>query len=308
MAETAAVAVDAGGSKVASGLVSAAGEVLAERVDVHPAGARPYIDVALAGARAMLAQARSAGIEVVAIGAGFPEYVDGAGTLRSREVLEWDVQPHEALAEIGAGLPCVVESDVRAAALAEARCGAGAGLQSFLYVILGTGLSSCLVLGGEPWAGTRGEAIALGELGVAAAVDPRWDGNLEQFAAGSGIARRYAALTGTVTAGALDVERRAADGDGAAQQILDTAGRALGVALADLVRVLDPAAVIVGGGLGSAAGATHRALAAAYAGRLASRPGAPPLNRASLGARAGLVGAGLAAHERAGRRRAPPRS
>ena len=55
MAETAAVAVDAGGSKVASGLVSAAGEVLAERVDVHPAGARPYIDVALAGARAMLA-------------------------------------------------------------------------------------------------------------------------------------------------------------------------------------------------------------------------------------------------------------
>ena len=56
----------------------------------------------------------------------------------------------------------VVESDLRAAALAEARFGAGAGVSPFLFVIVGTGASVCLVLDGSPYAGAHGEAITLG--------------------------------------------------------------------------------------------------------------------------------------------------
>ena len=50
-------------------------------------------------------------------------------------------------------VPCTVESDVRAAALAEARFGAGRGRSSFLYVTISTGISHCLVIDGRPWAG-----------------------------------------------------------------------------------------------------------------------------------------------------------
>ena len=49
----------------------------------------------------------------------------------------------------------VVESDLRAAALAEARFGAGAGISPFLFVIVGTGASACLVVDGRPYAGAR---------------------------------------------------------------------------------------------------------------------------------------------------------
>ena len=56
----------------------------------------------------------------------------------------------------------VIESDLRAAALAEARFGAGAGVSPFLFAIVGTGASACLVVDGRPYAGGRGEAIVLG--------------------------------------------------------------------------------------------------------------------------------------------------
>jgi predicted NBD/HSP70 family sugar kinase len=88
--------------------------------------------------------------------------------------------------------------------------GAGAGLPTFLYVTLGTGLSSTFVLGGKPVAGRRGEAIGLGELGVSSSVDPGWTGNLEQFASGRGIGTRYSTRRLLATVGSDHVEQRAA--------------------------------------------------------------------------------------------------
>ncbi len=310
MPEAVAVALDVGGTKVAAGLVSAGGDVLHEQRDRYPLQDRrtggPGLELTLAAASAMLALAAERGLDVVGIGAGFPEYVDADGGLGSRDVLQWQAQPLVELGRIAPGLPCTVDSDVRLAALAEARCGAGAGLESFLYVTLGTGISSTFVLRGEPWAGARGEAIALGELAVPGPVDAGWPGTLEQYASGSGIARRYAQRSGAQVDGADQVLQLAGRGDAAAAEILGAAGTAIGLVLGDLVCVLDPAAVILGGGLGSAGGAVERALRAAFAARLSARPGAPPLHVAKLGPRAGLVGAGLVVHERrAAAQRAP---
>jgi len=71
--------------------------------------------------------------------------------------------------------------------------------------------------------------------------------------------------------------------------------------IAEVVWVLDPHAVVLGGGLGTARTPLHDALEAAYAEHLVSRPDAPPLRSAALGATAGLVGAGLLAHDVAAR-------
>jgi len=292
MPEPVAIALDVGGTKVAAGLVTAEGRIVRQqRTPQEPVG-RPDLEPTLAAARTMLAEAADRRLEVVGIGAGFPEYVGADGLLRSSDVMQWHAQPLGELGRLAPGVLCTVDSDVRVAALAEARCGAGAGLESFLYVTLGTGLSSTFVLRGRPWAGARGEAIALGELGVPASLDAGWRGNVEQYASGTGIARRYPDRVG----GADEVERLAADGDATAAEVLRTAAEALGHVIGDVVCVLDPAAVVLGGGLGTADGALGRALRSAFSRRLSARPDAPPLLIAALGPGAGLVGAGLVAH------------
>src|SRR5690349_2637270 len=185
MPEPVAIALDVGGTKVAAGLVTAEGRIVRQqRTPQEPVG-RPDREPTLAAARTMLAEAADRRLEVVGIGAGFPEYVGADGLLRSSDVMQWHAQPLGELGRLAPGVLCTVDSDVRVAALAEARCGAGAGLESFLYVTLGTGLSSTFVLHGRPWAGARGEAIALGELGVPASLDAGWRGNVEQYASGT---------------------------------------------------------------------------------------------------------------------------
>lgn len=164
-------------------------------------------------------------------------------------------------------MPVVVESDVRCGALAEWRLGAGRTYDGLFYVSLGTGVSSTLVADGRMVSGHRGEAIALGELSVPASVHPSWEGNLESFASGAGLAARAGDLT--------------------------SAGRALGLVLADAVALLDPPVVVIGGGLGTAATPLWEALRDMYLGRASRRPHPPPIVQATLGPQASLLGAAL---------------
>ena len=302
------IALDVGGTTIVSGLVTADGTALhtASRPSVRDGRRDGRRDPGLAGtvaaAREMAGAAAERNAEVVGIGAGFPEYVDSAGQLTSQEVLDWATQPAELLAPLVPGRPVAVESDVRCGALAEARFGGGRGLGSFLYVSLGTGLSATFVRDGQLWQGHRGEAIALGNVEVAASVDPKFsanavrDGrppNLEEYASGAGIAARYAAATGSEVTGAREVVRRAARGDGTAGELLTTAGRALGTALAWTVSLLDPEAIVMGGGLGTSGGLLHEAARGTFALR-SPRPGPPPIRYAQLGHGSGLLGAALA--------------
>src|SRR5262249_26080700 len=137
---SAVVALDVGGTTIASGLGAADGTVLhsAARPCVVDGRRDPGLAGTVAAAREMVAAAAERGVDAVAIGAGFPEYVDAARRLTSREVLHWTAQPAGLLAPLLPGRPVVVDSDVRCAALAEAGFGRGRGLGSFLYVSLGT--------------------------------------------------------------------------------------------------------------------------------------------------------------------------
>ncbi|MET8828104.1 ROK family protein [Streptomyces sp. NPDC004610] len=287
-------ALDVGGTKIAAGLVAPDGTVLhrEERPTAVEGRLRdPGLAGTVAAARALLTEAGRHGLTVVALGAGFPEYVTEDGRLTSREVLAWDIQPRKLLSHELPGIPVAVGSDVRCGALGEARHGAGAGLTDFLYVSLGTGLSSTLVVGGTPVAGRRGEAIALGEFEVPSSVDPGWRGTLEQYCSGRGIGDRRTALGGAITPGAREVTALAERGDPVSAQVLASAGAALGTVLAMVVRLLDPAAIVLGGGLGTAPGPVRSAMESAYAERGAGRPDAPPLLTAALGPESGLIGA-----------------
>lgn len=279
------VALDVGGTKIAGALVDSAGQIRYDTERPTPqseAGADPGLRATLALASDLAEQASARGWAVEAVGAGFPEYVDEAGRLTSREVMAWSEQPASLLAAAFGAVPCVVESDVRCGAVAEWKRGAAQDRSGVFYVSLGTGLSAVSIVDGQVVRGARGEAIAFGEWDVG-------DGNLESFASGAGIATRYATAAGE----RIDTREIVRRTDATALSVLTSAGRALGAAIADVVSLLDPPIVVLGGGLGTAETPLHQALRETYEQRTARRPDPPPLMTAALGGRAGFLGAAL---------------
>jgi glucokinase len=183
--------------------------------------------------------------------------------------------------------------DVRAGAIAEGALGAGRGAADFLLVAVGTGIGGAIVHDGSALRGAGGLA---GEIGHIVVVP---DGRLcpcgghgcaEAYASGPAIVAAY----GDATLGAADVVARAAAGDARARVVWAEAIGALATAVAAGVALLDPALVVVGGGLALAGEQLRDPLAHAVQARLAFRD-APPLALAQLDDRAACLGAGIAA-------------
>src|SRR5262249_13723738 len=149
----------------------------------------------------------------------------------------------------------------RVAALAEAIFGAGQRESHFIYITVGTGISYCLVKDGSPYKGARGNAIVLASSALTTTCTrcgAKLRPVLEEFASGPAIAKRFGQhqekMSATTVECAHEVFRAASEGNRFAIEILTSAGEALGVSAAFLVNVLDPASIVVGGGVGLAGG------------------------------------------------------
>ena len=290
------LALDVGGTKLLGGLVTADGAVVLRRLVPTPrdaTGCDPGL-IAFAGLAAdLVADAGKEGLNVVAAGVGFAEYVHD-DRLTSSEVFAWDRQPAGLLAEVLPDRPVAVEADVRCAALAEAVVRTPASTaDGMFYLSWGTGLSCALVVDGRSRAGARGEALAIGEWPVDAAVDPSWNGNLEAYASGRGMETRYEKATGQASSGP-EIVRRADEGDAVAAGVVDSAAAAVAGAVRDCVLLLDPATVVLGGGVGSADHRLTRQVAERVPAML-HRAGPPTIERARAGSDAGLLGAAYVA-------------
>jgi glucokinase len=280
--KTTSIGVDVGGTKIAAALVAGGGGVLA-RTNVRTEASRPGREVledAVAAAEAMAAEAARRGLGVDGVGVGVPEIVDPGGRIVTDTVIDWLGLPvEEAFAGVGS---LTVVADVRAAALGEARLGAGRDYRTFAYVTVGTGISHTLVVDGEPYAGARGAALLLGSGRLGDVV-------LEEVACGPAIAAAAGAASAEEVLAAADAGDRGATG------IVNRAARTLGEGIATLVNLLDPEAVVIGGGLGTAGGRYWDGLVAAARANVwlpAARD--LPIVPAGLGTDAGACGAALA--------------
>jgi glucokinase len=156
------------------------------------------------------------------------------------------------------GLPVSVEHDAKAAALGEYHYGAGRGLRSMVYIVVGTGVGAAIIADGQLYRGVRNSAGEVGHItldreGEQCSCGSR--GCVETYLSGPWLARRYEreATAGSVgTVSGEQVALLAEQGDPLAVRVMTQAGEALGVAVASTAMMLDIELYVVGGSVARA--------------------------------------------------------
>lgn len=306
--------IDIGGTNVKAALVSVDGAVVSF-VSAEWSGGPPSDAVDSATGLAARLGAEGSEANPLACGCGCAGLVDRAhGIVRSSPNLpSWrDVELAKALKE-RLGLRTALENDANAAAYAEYVVGAARGATNAVMLTLGTGVGGGIVLGGRLYRGSHGTAGEIGHSTISLE-GPRCScgarGCLEALTSAGSIASRaadllaegrrstLAAVSAVRALTAKDVGEAAAAGDAVAAEALAAAGAALGAGLANVVQILDPDVVVVGGGVAAVGehllGPARREMAARVQGCDFRSPRIVP---AELGEAAGVVGAALLARD-----------
>ena len=310
-----AIGLDVGGTRIAAGLVERKGRIVRETKLLTPKAAGPFaiVDAIVAAVNEITNGVHPS--EIAGIGIGLPAQIDF-----TRQSVEYCVNlPLAGIDMRGLVMsrlkyPVTIDNDGHTAALGESRYGAAKGLRDFIMVTLGTGVGGGVFIGGKLHRGSRGFGGELGHMVIAVDGPPcpcGGRGHLESFAARPAIVRdaRVAAETyhgsslSRLAGGDLEkitaelVIKAANDGDEAASEVMSLVGDMLGEGLVGLVNVLNPQAIIVGGGIGESCPlVSKRAAARIAAEALAGRRDVRVLI-AELGNDAGVAGAAALAFE-----------
>jgi glucokinase len=316
------VAIDLGGTKALAGVVAQDGTVqsrvwLSSRDLVDKPA--ELLDRLADGVQQATQQAGVT--QVSALGLCVPGPLD-----RSRSVvslapnLGWHELPvRKELEQRLPGLDVFLENDVRAAALAEQALGAGRGCESLLAVFVGSGVGGGYVVNGRLYHGAHGGAGEIGHLVVRAGgrrCGCGRAGHLEAMSARDAVGRyvMQAVARGQKTVltemlhGDLraftsrDLAHAVAENDAVALRAARRSARYLGVALGGVVNLLDPATVVLGGGIVEAVGQRYVDWVTEVARRqiISSAARDVPIVASVLGDDAGLLGAALTAFQELG--------
>ena len=311
------LAVDLGGSLTKIAYAHPRGRLSAtDRVRTDLSGGSDGLVTWLADQISHHVAARPAEV-CVGYGVVVPGIIDtGAGRVVAAPNVGWyDVSLRERLTEL-TGLPGAVAHDVRSAGLAEWRIGPWRDVSNLLFLPLGTGIAGAMVVDGRLLDG-GGYAGEVGHIRVHAAGDLACAcgqvGCLETVASASGVVRSYRGLTegrdqpGAAPGSALVDARHVADlarsGDVSARAAFAIAADALTEALLLYLTLLGPELILVGGGLSASADLFLPQVERGLRARVAFQR-MPRIATATLGADAGVLGAGLVGWDHAGQQEA----
>ena len=260
------IGIDVGGTKVLGGVVDESGKVLTTaRKDTPRQGGSALTQTIADVAKELLQQHSVASVGVSA--AGFVSS-DRKTMLATPNIADWNGVDldHQLTALIG--LPVVIENDANAAAWGEAKFGAGKNQDHMMMLTVGTGIGGGIVVNGALYRGAFGIAAEFGHMRVVP------DGHIcgcgargcfEQYASGNALLRhareainaspevaRNLLSRGDGTVAGLTgqaITEAARDGDAVALAAFNTTGQWLGAGIASLAVLLDPACVVIGGGV-----------------------------------------------------------
>lgn len=286
-------------------LADAAGQVIAERRLPLAADHRAddVLDRSALLVADMLGSVDAGRDELLAAGVGLPAPVDPReGRISVPGIMRgWDGVAVSEVLGTRLGAPAHVDNDATLGALAEHRAGAAVGVDDFAYLRISHRIGAGLVLGGRAFRGAAGAAgeighVTIDEHGPICRCGNR--GCLETFVSAAVLVELLRGSHGLLTL--QDLIRQALDGDPGCRRVIADAGRHLGVAAANLVNLLDPARIVVGGELTQAGGIlldTMRDSLARCA--LPTADGGPEILTSALGRDAELRGAIMLAIDQA---------
>jgi glucokinase len=253
--------LDIGGTKLAAGVVSATGEVLAYQRTPSRIWEGPEAAIArlFALGRSVLEQA-DAQVAAVGVGCGGPLDVQTGVILSPPGLPDWVHVPITDLSTAEFGVPAFLDNDGTAGAFGEYLFGPWRHVRSLAYLTIGTGIGGGLVLDGRPYRGSTGNGVEFGHLVV------DWKGRrcncgqlgcAEGYVSGTAIGARasealaagaQSCLTGpTVTA--AEVAAAAAPGDEFASSLWEESMAILGRLVAQVINAVEPEVVVLGGGV-----------------------------------------------------------
>lgn len=246
-----ALGVEIGGTKLQAGVGSKEGPLRSlVRLAVDPARGAQGIREALPSlVDQALSKAQCGAERLAGIGVGFGGPVDSArgSILVSHQIEGWSGFPLGQWFQDRWRSPVRLQNDAKTAAYAEATQGAGRGCRRIFYVTVGSGIGGGLVVDG---AIDQGQGLGAGEIGHTWIPDPRTGAaeKLEHVASGWSIGKRASQRFGRdVTA--AEAYGLAEKGDRAAREVLEEAAQALAIGLSNVVALLHPERIVLGGGV-----------------------------------------------------------
>jgi fructokinase len=291
--------IDLGGTKIEiAALADDDGRILLRERCATPAGGYQAM---LAAIRGLVERAESRlGVQRLPLGVGIPGCLSGAtGLVQGANSTALNGQPLDRDLVRLLGRPVRIENDANCLAVSEAIDGAGAGAKMVFAVILGTGVGAGIAIDGRAWAGAQGIAGEWGHNPAPRLAEDRgmpsphcWCGRgacNETLLSGPGFAADHL-RHGGAGLDARSIVDAARAGDASAQDSLARYTRRLAVALAQVINVLDPDVIVLGGGFSNVV-ELFEAVPALWAPHVFSDVVKTPLRAAVHGDSSGVRGA-----------------
>lgn len=312
------IGVDIGGTNIKAGIISERGDILSMAVASTHAD-RPQNEVfhdIVAVVEEVIADSKQPRSAILGVGIGTPGSVDsGTGVVLYNYNLGWRDFAIGPMLSLALSLPVRLENDANAAALGEVVAGSARGASSAMIITLGTGVGSGLVIDGKIWTGWNGAAGEFGHMVIVKGGRPCTCGRkgcFEAYASATGLiamtreaieahpggplaelARREGTVSGHTAFDAAEA------GDPAAAQVVEEYVDYLACGLANLINGLQPEIISIGGGVGKQGerllAPLRRKVEAESFGEKREGQKRTRLVSCTLGYRAGLIGAALAA-------------
>ena len=297
MADRLVLGIDLGGTKIEGAVVSLADDVPVELVRRRIATERDegYESILARLTAFTLELTRDAGLsEMPPVGVGMPGGVSRrTGLVKNSNTTCLNGRPFREDLGVALGVPVRFANDANCFALAEATFGAAKGHDVVFGAILGTGVGGGWVFSGRVWDGPQGIGGEWGHHTLVPGGRPCYCGRrgcVERYLAGPDVERAYLARSGSRASLSHIAARR--DTDPHAAAVLDEMCDAFGQALGNVISIVDPDVVVLGGGV-SNVDVLYDTGRARVAANVFNDELTTPIVRAALGDAAGVLGAAL---------------